>query len=151
MKLTTENATYKLLNEILNALNNKLIVGGIFCDLEKAFDCVNHDILLSKPETYRITGRDKELYHFYHKSRYQRVVIYNKTHHGAFSNWALIVHVIPQRSILGSLLFLLYLNDLPQFINNKSTPILFADDTSISLLTQTQLNLIQILIQSWKL
>jgi len=42
MKLTTENTTYKLMHEILNALNNKLIVGGIFCDLEKAFDCVNH-------------------------------------------------------------------------------------------------------------
>jgi len=44
MKLTTENATYKLMNEIINVLNNKLIVGGIFCDLEKASSCVNHDI-----------------------------------------------------------------------------------------------------------
>jgi hypothetical protein len=151
MKLTTKNVTYKLLNEILNALNNKLIVGGIFCDLEKAFDCVNHDILLSKLETYRITGTNKELYHFYHKSRYQRVVICNKTYHGAFSNWALIVHVIPQRSNLGPLLFLLYLNDLPQFINNKSMPTLLLMIQVYSLLTQTQLNLIHILIQSWKL
>ena len=39
--LRTDNATYKLTNEILNAMNNKLPVGGIFCDLEKAFDCVN--------------------------------------------------------------------------------------------------------------
>jgi len=43
MKLTTENATSKLMNEILNALNSKLIVGVIFCDLMKTFDCVNHD------------------------------------------------------------------------------------------------------------
>jgi hypothetical protein len=106
-------------------------VGGIFCDLEKAFDCVNHVILLSKLETYGITGTDKELYHSYLKGRYQRVVIYNKTHHGAFYNWALIKHGIPQCSILGPLPFLLYVNDLPQFINNKSTPILFADDKSI--------------------
>ena len=41
--LRTNNATYKLTTEILNAMNNKLLVGGIFCDLEKAFDCVNHD------------------------------------------------------------------------------------------------------------
>jgi hypothetical protein len=43
---TTENAVYKLINEVLNALNNKQIVGGIFCDLTKAFDCVDHDILI---------------------------------------------------------------------------------------------------------
>jgi hypothetical protein len=45
MKLTTENATYKSMNEILNALKNKLVVGGIFCDIEKAFDFVYQDIL----------------------------------------------------------------------------------------------------------
>ena len=39
-KSTTNNATYKLTNEILKALNNKLMVGGIFCDMEKAFDCI---------------------------------------------------------------------------------------------------------------
>jgi len=50
------------MNEILSALNNKLIVGGIFCALEKAFDCVNHDILISKLDTYGITGIDTEPY-----------------------------------------------------------------------------------------
>jgi hypothetical protein len=77
-KLTTENATYKLTNEVVNAMNNRLIVGGIFCDLKKVFDFVNHDILLSKLEIYGITGKEKELYQSYLKGRYQRVSIYNK-------------------------------------------------------------------------
>ena len=73
MKVTTENATYKLTKEILNALKNKLMVGGIFCDTEKAFGCVNPDILTLKLETFGISGIDKELYQSYLKGRYQRV------------------------------------------------------------------------------
>jgi 2-phospho-L-lactate guanylyltransferase (CobY/MobA/RfbA family) len=49
--LYTDNAIYALLNDVLTALNNKSKVKGIFCDTEKAFDCVNHDILLHKLET----------------------------------------------------------------------------------------------------
>jgi hypothetical protein len=48
------------MSDILNALNNKLIVGGIFYDLKEAFSCVSYDIPLSKLETYGITGKDKE-------------------------------------------------------------------------------------------
>jgi Reverse transcriptase (RNA-dependent DNA polymerase). len=132
IKLTMKNATHKLMNTILNVLNNKLIVGGIFCGLERAFDCVNHDRLTSKLETYGITGIDKELYQSYLKVRYQRVLMYNKKpHYSTLSTWTLINHGVTQDSILGPLLFLLYINDFPQFANNKSTPMLFVDDISI--------------------
>jgi hypothetical protein len=54
---TTDRAIYKLTNEMLKAFNNKSMTGGIFCDLKKASDCVNHEILLSKLEYYGVTGK----------------------------------------------------------------------------------------------
>jgi hypothetical protein len=47
---STDKASYKITDKILNALNNRVMVGGIFCDLQKAFECVNHNILLTKVE-----------------------------------------------------------------------------------------------------
>jgi len=62
-------------------------VGGIFCDLTKAFDYVNHTILLSKLEFYSITGRDNNLIKSYLNDRYQRVLIKNKYLKNHFSEW----------------------------------------------------------------
>jgi hypothetical protein len=54
---STEKASHKQIDGILDALNNEMMVGGIFCDLQKAFDCVNHSILLSKLNFYGITRK----------------------------------------------------------------------------------------------
>jgi hypothetical protein len=62
MVFTFKKAVYKLIIEVLNALNNKQIVGGIFCDLTKTFDCVNHYTLISKIEKYGIIGKAKSFF-----------------------------------------------------------------------------------------
>ena len=73
--LNTDNATYQLTDKILHALNNKLKIGGIFCDLEKSFDCVNQKILLSKLKIYGITDNHYKLYKSYLANRYQRTLV----------------------------------------------------------------------------
>jgi hypothetical protein len=73
---STEIAIHTLTNNILSPLNNKIRAGGLFCDLQKAFNCVNYDILLLKMKLYGILGVANKLMESYLRNRYQRVVIY---------------------------------------------------------------------------
>ena len=66
---STENAIYTLTNHILLCFNNRTTVGGLFCDLQKAFDCVNYDILLAKMKFYGITGVANKLMESYLRNR----------------------------------------------------------------------------------
>jgi hypothetical protein len=89
-KIKTDNATYQLANEIVNALSNNLLIGGIFCDMEKSFVCVNHNILLSKLDFYGITGNRYKLYKSYLPNRYQITLLCNENGTTATSTWAKI-------------------------------------------------------------
>ena len=75
--IVTEDAIFKLKNGILNALSNKTVADSVFCDLEKAFSSVNHDLLLPKLPYYGISGKNKLLLESYLQNRYQRVQIIN--------------------------------------------------------------------------
>ena len=100
------------------------MVGGIFCDLEKAFDSINHDILISKLNFYGAKGKTMSWFKSYLKNRYQRVTLTNKSNcQNYHSTWQELTHGVPQGSILGPLLLLIYSNDLPKSVNGIATPI----------------------------
>jgi len=81
---------------------------------------------------YGISDKDLTLYQSYLDNRYCRTAIYNDIENSnKVSDWAKVRHGIPQHSVLGPLLFLLYINDLPKIISKTSKPIIFGDDTSI--------------------
>ena len=93
-------------------------------DISKAFNKIWHEGLLYKLESIGISGNLLNLFRSFLNDRYQRVVI-----NGQHSDWAPILAGVPQGSILGPLLFLIYINDLPDNLNSLVK--LFAHDTSL--------------------
>jgi len=126
---STDLASCQLIKDVQTSLN-KLSVGGVFGDLQKAFDCVDNDIVLSKLNWCGISGKEYKLLSSYLKNRYHRVIITNKSK-WYYSKWEPTRYGIPQVSILGPLFFILYINDFPKPIASLANPVLCADDTSM--------------------
>jgi len=111
----------------------------MFLNLQKAFDCVDHDILLNKLNNCGITGGFFKLIKNYLQNGYQRVVLNNNSSRSV-SDWGKITHGVPQGSILGLLLFHLYINDLPSLVKTNNNIVSFADDTSLIISNPDQIN-----------
>jgi hypothetical protein len=89
--IATEDVTYKQADNVLKSVNQKMHVGGIFCDLAKAFDCVSYEILLSKLHFYGIQGIAAEWFRSYLADRKQKVEIRSSRNtQNFFSNWGRI-------------------------------------------------------------
>ena len=124
---STNDTLINITENIRSALDKSQFSCGVFVDLQKAFDTVDHVILLKKLEHYGIRGIGNSWFHSYLSNRSQFVSIL-----GFNSSLKSIMHGVPQGSVLGPLLFLLYINDLREAIKYCMIHH-FADDTNLLL------------------
>ena len=124
-KYSTQHALIHMTEAIRSALDSGKVTCGIFVDFQKAFDTVNHEILLKKLDHYGFRGIINNWFRSYLTNRKQKVVI-----NGFESNSKTLPHGVPQGSVLGPILFLIYINDLNNCIKYCTT-YHFADDTNL--------------------
>ena len=124
---STVSQLLESMSDWIGALEGKSSVDILYIDIAKAFDTVSHQKLLTKLKYYGITGSLLKWVEAFLSGRSQRVMI-----DGRSSDWANVSSGVPQGSILGPLLFLIYINDLPSFIENCTVK-LFADDCKLYL------------------
>ena len=122
---STLTAAIDVTDDILSNMDNGKLTGAVFLDLKKAFDTVDHQVLLSKLAKLGILNTELTWFTNYLSNRYQCTVVNN-----AHSEYKCIPVGVPQGSILGPLLFICFINDLPNVIS-ESKIILYADDTAI--------------------
>jgi len=118
-------------DRVINAIDNKKYIIGVFIDLKKAFDTIDHKILIDKLFFYGIRGVGQDWFKSYLSNRKQCVCLNNTC-----SSYKSVVCGVPQGSILGPLLFILYVNDIVN-CSNILYFTLFADDTNMLYHTRT--------------
>ena len=142
--VSTEQAVLEITDSRKKAMDKKLVTCGIFLDFSKAFDTINHDILVSKLYRYGIRGNPLRWFENYLYNRNQVVKIGD-----TISSSQTIICGIPQGSTLGPLLFLLYINDLP-ICSSKLSFRIFADDTNMFYTSNNLHNLESVMNEEFK-
>ena len=102
-----QHALLRLTEKFRSFLDMKGLAGAIVLDLSKAFDCLNHKLLIAKLEAYGFSRAVLKLVHDYLSNRKQRAKI-----NGSSSSWQESFRAVPQDSLLGSILFNVFINDL---------------------------------------
>ena len=123
---STLTALLEATNDWSVNIDNGMLNGVVFIDLKKAFDTIDHEILLLKLSNYGVDSTSLKLFQSYLTNRSQKCKV-----NGELSNSSPLTCGIPQGSSLGPLLFLIYINDLPNCLD-MAKPRMFADDTSVS-------------------
>ena len=123
---STETALIRLLDQLLFNLDENCVSGLVLVDYKKAFDLIDHNILIKKLFSYGVHGQSLELFKSYLSDRSQYVNV-----DGVKSSSRPVECGVPQGSILGPILFIIFINDLPDQIKHSVADI-YADDTTLS-------------------
>ena len=115
-----------VLHAIGQSLDKNIQTDIVYLDFAKAFDSVDHQILLQKLKSYGVRGQLYKGFVDYLNGRCQREVF-----DGASSHWAPVTSGVPQGSILERILFVIFINDLPEILPNQKMASLYADDTKL--------------------